>query len=554
MGRVNRLACLLPDPSSVRLESWSLEPASPSITLTLKSRHGAARCPLCGGWARRVHSRYERTLTDLPWGEHAVAVRLRVRRMFCDNARCERRIFTERLPGVAAPWARKTARLAGRLTAVGAALGAAAGARLGRKVGLMASRNTLLRLVRRAPLPPVETPAALGVDDWAMRKRFTCGTVLVDLERRRPVALLPDREADTLAAWLRGHPGVAVIARDRSGASAEGAGRGAPGAVQVADRFHLLQNLAEALELAFTAHARELREAEQARRQAAIAEGAPVRPDPPPPPKRPRVMAAARRERRMAAHRRVWELWREGWPGEAIARHLGIGRTTVYRHLKSQAFPERKGRSDAGRSSVEPWGEWVIGRWNAGQRNGRRMLRELRERGFAGNYATVLRYLNRLRAAQDGAAPPRRGRVRPGPPLVAAPKRVLTPRTAAWAVLRRPERRDDEDRALLAGLRKRSPVLDAAVGLAEEFAALVRGRRPERLDPWLNAAQDGPVAALRRVAKRLQDDGGAVRAAVTLDWSNGQTEGQINRLKTLKRQMYGRAGLDLLERRLLLTA
>jgi len=408
MGRVNRLACLLPDPSSVRLESWSLEPASPSITLTLKSRHGAARCPLCGGWARRVHSRYERTLTDLPWGEHAVAVRLRVRRMFCDNARCERRIFTERLPGVAAPWARKTARLAGRLTAVGAALGAAAGARLGRKVGLMASRNTLLRLVRRAPLPPVETPAALGVDDWAMRKRFTCGTVLVDLERRRPVALLPDREADTLAAWLRGHPGVAVIARDRSGASAEGAGRGAPGAVQVADRFHLLQNLAEALELAFTAHARELREAEQARRQAAIAEGAPVRPDPPPPPKRPRVMAAARRERRMAAHRRVWELWREGWPGEAIARHLGIGRTTVYRHLKSQAFPERKGRSDAGRSSVEPWGEWVIGRWNAGQRNGRRMLRELRERGFAGNYATVLRYLNRLRGAgRRGAAPPR---------------------------------------------------------------------------------------------------------------------------------------------------
>ena len=137
---------------------------------------------------------------------------------------------------------------------------------------------------------------------------------------------------------------------------------------------------------------------------------------------------------------------------------------------------------------------------------------------------------------------------------MAAPKRVLTPRTAAWAVLRRPERRDDEDRALLAGLRKRSPVLDAAVGPAEEFAALVRGRRPERLDPWLNAAQDGPVAALRRVAKRLQDDGGAVRAAVTLDWSNGQTEGQINRLKTLKRQMYGRAGLDLLERRLLLTA
>ena len=551
---MNLLSRLLPDATHVRLETWSFEPASSAITITLHTRQTTARCPLCGRRSKRVHSRYERTLADLPWGEYAVTVRLKVRRLFCDAPCCERRLFAERLPGVAAPWARKTVRLADRLTAVGLALGGAAGARLGRTLGLTASRNTLLRLVRRAPLPDITTPSALGVDDWALRKRHTYGTVLVDLERRRPVALLPDREADTLAAWLREHPGVAVIARDRAGAYAKGAQDGAPEAVQVADRFHLLQNLAEALELVFTAHARELRDAEQAQRRAAAAEGAPVRPDPPPPPKRPLAMAAARRERRMAMHRRVWELWRQGWPGEEIARHLGIGRTTTYRHLKSEAFPERKGRSDAGRSSLDPWGDWVIERWNGGQRNGRRMLRELRGMGFSGNYATVLRYLNRLRAAQDGAAPPRRPQARPGPPLVAAPKRVLTPRTAAWVVLRRPERRSVEDQALLAELRGRSPGLDAAVALAEGFAALVRGRQPELLDPWLKAAQDGPVAGLRRFAKRLLADEGAVRAAVTLGWSNGQTEGQINRLKMLKRQMFGRAGLDLIERRFLLAA
>ena len=323
--------------------------------------------------------------------------------------------------------------------------------------------------------------------------------------------------------------------------------------MQVADRFHLLLNLAEALELAFTGHARELRDAKQAQLQDAVAEGGPVRPDPPPPPKQPLAMAVARRERRMTTHQQVWDLYRQGWPGERIARHLGIGRTTTYRHLKSEAFPERKGRSDAGRSSLDPWRDWIIERWNRGQRNGRHTLRDLRAKGFTGNYATVLRYLNRLRDAQRGAAP-HRPRARPGLPLVAAPKQVLTPRIAAWTVLRPLDRRDDEEKALLARLRETAPTLATAVGLAEEFAALVRERRPERLDPWLQRAQDSAVPALQRFAKRLSSDYDAVRAAVTLAWSNGQVEGQIDRLKTIKRQMYGRANLDLLERRFLLAA
>ncbi len=478
---------MLPDATHVRLETWALEPAQSALTINLRARAAKACCPLCGRRSKRVHSRYQRTLADLPWGEHAATVLLSVRRLFCDNTRCERRIFAERLPDVAAPWARRTVRLTGRLTAVGLALGGAAGTRPGSKLGLPASRNTLLRLVQQAPLPTTPTPSVLGVDDWALRKRQTYGTVLIDLERGRPVALLPDREANTLATWLREHPGVEVISRDRGGACAKGARDGAPAAVQVADRFHLLQNLAETLEVVLTAHAKDLHAAEQGRHDAVAAENGtcPVPPSTPPPDVQ--ALAAGRREQRIATHGQVWRLKGEGWTAEAIARHLGISRASVFRDLRHEAFPERERRADAGRSLLDPWQDAVLGHWNSGRRDGRGLFRELRQQGYRGSYATLSRYLHRLRRAQGGV--PERERPWQSPPmLTAAPRRVLTPRTATWLVLRRADKRSEEDQALLACMRAQAPDLDTAVGLAEAFTSLVRDRAPDRLDPWLKVS------------------------------------------------------------------
>jgi transposase len=248
------LTRLLPDATTLRLDACDVDTTTAQIILRVRSTQASVPCPLCTTPVRRIHSRYTRTLADLPWAEYRVHLQLRVRKWFCLNPDCVRRIFTERLPTVVAPWARRTLRLAQRLVALGVALGGTAGVHLGHQWDLVVSRNTLLRLLRRLPVPSLPPPLVLGVDDFALRKRQTYGTVLIDLERRQPVALLPDRTADTLAQWLREHPGGTVIASDRLTAYAEGAHHGAPAATQVADRFHLLQNLREALDQVFLTH------------------------------------------------------------------------------------------------------------------------------------------------------------------------------------------------------------------------------------------------------------------------------------------------------------
>jgi transposase len=231
-------------------------------------------------------------------------------------------MFTERLAPLVAPWARRTQRLIDWLGHIAMALAGTAGTRLSRDLGLVVSRNTLLRLLRRLPLPAFATPQVLGVDDWAYRKRQTDGTVLIDLERRRPLALLPDRKAKTFALWLQTHPGVGVITRDRSRAYADGARQGAPEAIQVADRFHLRQHLAEALDQVLNAHGNTLESVHEALRQAPVArpDGTVAVPVPPLPlPRTARELAHQRQARRRVLHQQIWAFHQQGWPRWAIA-------------------------------------------------------------------------------------------------------------------------------------------------------------------------------------------------------------------------------------------
>ena len=338
------VASLLPSSADLQIDTLEFDATAPALMLTVTSIQSQPRCPRCCQTATRVHSHYVRTLADLPWAHLPVRLLLQVRKCFCDTPTCPRRIFTERLPSFVAPWARRTTRLADRQRHTGLAVGGAAGARLSTHLAQPASRNPLLHLVRMTPEADHPTPRVLGVDDWAQRKGHTYRTILVDLERQRPIEVLPDREATSLIQWLAAHPGVEIICRDRAGAYAEGARKGAPTATQVADRFPLLQNLHATLTRVLEQHAAALNPppaAETPSTGAATdpsveaqpqpaARAAPIRVVPPePPPTRVQEQAQGRRARRLARYEQVLQLHQAGWSGRAIAAEVGLNRNTV---------------------------------------------------------------------------------------------------------------------------------------------------------------------------------------------------------------------------------
>lgn len=520
-------------------------PRSDRIEIFAESRQLKPPCPLCGTPAHRVQSRYERKIDDLPWIGVAVRLILCVRRYFCDEKSCPRRIFAERISEIAARYARKTARLCEVINQTGCELGGRPGVRIMTGFGIKVNRNTLLRAVRRAPIEESQSPRILGVDDWSMRRGQTYGTILIDLEQHRRVDLLPDRKADTLAAWLAERPGIEIVSRDRAPAYADGVAKGAPTAIQIADRWHLLKNAGDALEGVIGSQRKALeqvaRELNNGLREAARTDsvGGPVI-------TRAKQGKAERRTRRLARYDCVVELFRAGWSKRSIAREVGLDVRTVRKFLATDSFPERAERHYW--SSLDPHVDFLRDRWAEGCRNATTLWREVRERGYSGSSVNVRRLVAPWRE-NDG----RRQRTKIAPSGRRPPKCVTTPspRRAKWLLLRDVADLDIEERQMREQLLAASQTILCASGLIQDFGLMIRNREAERLDAWIAAARASGINAIVSFAAGLESDRAAVEASMKYEWSNGQVEEQVNRLKAIKRSMYGRAKFDLLRRRVL---
>jgi transposase len=547
---------LLPDAACLHLLSVAVDPDGHTITVHVASRHRAAPCPTCGHATTRVHSHYQRTLADLPVPGWLLRLHLNVRKFRCTNTDCPQRIFCERLPPVAAPWARRTQRLRQAQRAIGLAVGGAAGARLALKRALPTGRDTLLTLVRTTPVPRPVTLTTIGIDDWARRKGQTYGTIVVDLITHCPLALLPDRSAEGVAHWLGAYPSIETVSRDRWNAYAIGITAGAPTAIQVADRFHLVQNMGATLLRVLQSHhgaierpwARSTVPSDPPAATMACASSTRDRESAPPRTQRERerTQRAATRQARIAqAH----QLHAAGGLQRAIAAHLSLHPRTIRRYLRQDPTTAGPVIRRTRRCLLDPYRTYLLERWNAGCRNAVQLLGEIQAQGYRGQITRLRCFLAEVRSAQG--LPPCVRSIPPGGTTLALVPKPPSMRQLAWLVLKRPPDLQPREQAYIEHACGSHPHVATAIALAQDFATIIRQRQADRLDAWLEHVEASGIRAMRNFAVGLRQDADAVRAALRLPYSNGPVEGQINRLKLLKRQSYGRAKLDLLERRLL---
>ncbi len=358
----------------------SIEVHERTVIVYLHATSPTAACSQCGTAGSRIHSRYSRTIADLAFGGRNLVLRLLVRKWICPEASCSRHMFAECFPEVVQRYARMTDRLIKALQAVGAITNGADAAQIASSFSVHTTAKTIIRRVLQLPLPSEGSVHKVGIDEWAWKKGHRYGTILVDLEKRRVVQLLADRSVETSQAWLRKHPEIDLVSRDRGKIFREAATLGAPQAKQAVDRFHLQKNFAEALEKFFRKQERALKKATQrSTGKTRSAEETAV-------PEKVARERRARHRQRVSIHKRIWKLYRQGYHKEQIAQLVGVSSRRVYRALEQEAAPPTLRRSRSS-SIVDPYLSYLTSRWNQGCHNVTRLYEEIVAEAIHGDAA-----------------------------------------------------------------------------------------------------------------------------------------------------------------------
>lgn len=499
-----------------RLLSYSRE--ATRLVLTCERMTPSAPCPVCGTAAHRIHSRYERRVWDLSVQNLQVLLHLHVRKFYCDQPDCSRRIFTDRLPQVTAPHGRFTFALRQFLGQLGREQGGASAARSATLQGMQVTARAILRFMPSLPLPPIAPPRIIGLDDWAWKRGQRYGAVVVDLERKKPIALLADRSQEAVAGWLKRYPTIQIVARDRSKEFAAAITAALPQAKHVADRWHLAKNLTEHLNKVVSARWKQLTKATCEDEMAP--EPVPVSPRA----RRPRQAAGSARYQQMLT------LKEAGLPTRTIAKRLGVGPRTIQRWLAEGHGPYAGPRKPR-RSPLDWSTRYLRQRWEAGERNGTVLWEELKAQGYRGSMRSVYR---RLATWRDH--PPKPGVPASPGSVPRSPFEDVTPSQVIGWILARPEMLTPQAQEHLERLCQMDGQLAQARELTHGFLALLRHHNGEGLDTWLKDVRASTIREFLSFARSVQQDKAAILAGLTLPYSTGPVEGHINRLKLIKRK------------------
>ena len=436
------------------------------LVIVVEASHPTSCCPLCAQSSDSIKTHYRRVLRDASCAGRQVQLILTVRKFYCRNPYCSRKVFTERLPAFVEPWARMTIRCCQHITSIGLATCGKGGARLAARLGIQTTRPTILRRIMDLPEISAGSVVYLGIDDFGFRRGYQFGTILVNLESHRVVDLLPDRRVETAARWMYQQPDLAVVSRDRGGEYASAAREGTPQAIQCADKFHIIKNLTEAVQVLLARCQAEILAEKKPDEPCQDEQNKPIisieewRPREPAHVEKVRL---ARRTGRYARYERVVELRQQGMKPQDIAHQLSLSDRTVHRWLAAGAFPEAKKRRKR-QSSFEMFASYVLKRWQDGERNGLTIWREIKAQGYTGTERSVYRYLETLKQAEVRAS--------------VNPARIqkYAVNTAIWLVVRDPKKLNEIEREDLAAFCQASAPLKKAYDLLQDFLSMVHQR------------------------------------------------------------------------------